>query len=292
MRLFPTFALIRVNPCPSVVHCFSPGYGKADLMKQDIEVQSPPRLTFKNLSGVPGLVHGVFTRRGGVSMPPYESLNASWSNGDSPGAVLENLTRIKNAIGLEKLVSSRQFHGDSINFIDKESARGLEERPPLLIAPPADALATNLPGIGLVIKIADCQSIFLADPQSRIIANIHSGWRGSIRNIAGKTVNYLSERFGLNPAGTLATVSPSLGPCCAEFINYRIEIPEKLLSFQVRPTYFDFWAITRDQLTSAGIREENIEFSQRCTVCGKAEFFSYRGEGRTGRMATVIGWKD
>ena len=267
------------------------GYGKADLMKQDLAVQSLPRLTFENLSTVPGLLHGVFTRRGGVSLPPYESLNVSWSNGDSPEAVLENLTRIKNATGLERLVSSRQFHGDSINFIDQESARGLEKRPPLLIAPPADALATNLPGVGLVIKIADCQSILLADPQSRIIANIHSGWRGSVQNIAGKTVNYLSERFGLNPAGTFAAVSPSLGPCCAEFVNYRSEIPEKFRSFQVRPQYFDFWAITRDQLTSAGICEENIEFSRRCTVCGKAEFFSYRGEGQTGRMATVIGWQ-
>ena len=93
-------------------------------MKQDIAAQSLPCLTFGNLSGVPGLVHGVFTRHGGVSLPPYESLNVSWGNGDSPGAVLENLTRIKNATGLERLVSSRQFHGDAVNFIDKESVEG------------------------------------------------------------------------------------------------------------------------------------------------------------------------
>ncbi len=260
-------------------------------MKQDIAVQSLPRLTFGNLSGVPGLVHGVFTRHGGVSLPPYESLNASWGDSDSPGAVRENLTRVKNAVGLERLVSSRQVHGDAVNFIGKESVEELDERPPTLIAPPADALATNMSGLGLVIKIADCQSIFLADPQSRIIANIHSGWRGSVQNIAGKTVRYLKDRFGLNPAQTLAGVSPSLGPCCAQFVNYRHEIPEELWAFQVRPQYFDFWAITRDQLISAGIGEGNIEFAARCTVCGKAEFFSYRAEGSTGRMASVIGWK-
>ncbi len=260
-------------------------------MKQDIAVQGLSSVTFKNLSGVAGLLHGVFTRRGGVSLAPFDSLNASWSNGDLPEAVRENLTRIKEAIGLEELVSSRQVHGDSINFIGKESFRRLEVRPPLLIAPPADALATNLPGLGLVIKIADCQSILLADPQSRIISNIHCGWRGSVKNIVGKTVKYLSEHFGLNPAGTFAAVSPSLGPCCAEFVNYRKEIPEKFLLFQVRPLYFDFWAITREQLISAGVSEENIELSARCTVCGKTEFFSYRGEGQTGRMASVIGWK-
>jgi len=103
-------------------------------MKCDLTVQSLSSVTFGNLSGVPGLVHGVFTRHGGVSLPPYDSLNVSWSNGDSPEAVLENLTRIKNAAGLERLVSSRQFHGDSVNFIGKESVRGLEERPPALVA--------------------------------------------------------------------------------------------------------------------------------------------------------------
>ncbi len=267
------------------------GHRIADSMKQHIGVQGLPCLTFENLSLVPGLVHGVFTRRGGVSLPPYESLNVSMSNGDSPGAVLENLNRIKNETGFERLVSSRQFHSDALNFIGKESVQGLEARSPTLIAPPADALATDLAGVGLVIKIADCQSIFLVDPQSGIVANIHSGWRGSVQNIAGKTVRRLKDRFGLDPASTLAAVSPSLGPCCAEFVNYRKEIPEQFWSFQVRPEYFDFWAITRDQLKAAGIGGENIEFAARCTVCEKAEFFSYRAEGSTGRMASVIGWK-
>lgn len=265
---------------------------RPEVMKCDRADRSIPRLSFGNLRGVPGLLHGVFTRHGGVSKPPYHSLNTSWSNGDSPEAVQENLTRIKKAIGLERLVSSRQFHGDSLNFIGEESIQDLQERPPLLIAPPADALATNMAGLGLVIKIADCQSILLVDPQSRIIANIHSGWRGSVQNIAGKTLRCLEERFGLSPARTLAAVSPSLGPCCAEFVNYREEIPEEFRCFQVRPEYFDFWAITRDQLRSAGICDSNIEFAGKCTVCGKADFFSYRGErGPTGRMATVIGWK-
>jgi copper oxidase (laccase) domain-containing protein len=130
----------------------------------------------------------------------------------------------------------------------------------------------------------------LVDPESRIIANIHSGWRGSISNIAGKTVRAL-ERLGLNPAKTLAAVSPSLGPCCAEFVNFKREIPEEFWSFRSGPLHFDFWALTRAQLSEAGIGEQNMEFAARCTVCEKSEFFSYRGEGKTGRMASVIGWK-
>ncbi len=260
-------------------------------MKQNHKAQDLPCLTFKNLSPVSGLVHGVFTRHGGVSLPPYESLNVSWNNGDRPEAVLENLKRIRAASGFERLVSSRQLHGDCLNFIDKESAEKLEERPHGLIAPPGDAIATNIAGLGLLIKIADCQSILLVDPKSRIIANIHCGWRGSVQNIAGKSIRQLADRFGLNPAETLAAVSPSLGPCCAEFLNYRREIPEELWTFKVRPEYFDFWAITREQIRAAGVPEGNIEFAGKCTVCGKADLFSYRAEGRTGRLASIIGWK-
>ncbi|SPF36434.1 conserved hypothetical protein [Syntrophobacter sp. SbD1] len=261
-------------------------------MKQDRTNQGPSRLTFKNLSAVPGLVHGVFARHGGVSLPPYDSLNVAWRNGDSPDAVLENISRIKKVCGLGRLVSSRQTHGDLVNFIDKDSVGQLEPHPHALVAPPADALAANIAGLGLLIKIADCQSILLVDPKSRIIANIHSGWRGSVQNIAGKTVDLLKDRFGLNPAETLAAVSPSLGPCCAEFVNYAKELPEKLWSFQVRPKYFDFWAITREQLNAAGIADHNIEIAGRCTVCEKADYFSYRAEHQTGRMASVIGWTD
>ena len=255
------------------------------------QVKKTQCITFRNLSGVPGLVHGVFTRNGGVSVPPYDSLNVSWSGGDSPEAVLENITRVKDALGIGSLVASRQYHGDAVNFIGKDSVHGLELRRNTLIAQPGDALATNLSGFGLLIKIADCQSILLAEPKSRIIANVHSGWRGSVNDIAGKTVRYLKNEFGLDPAETLAAVSPSLGPCCAEFINYKSELPEKFWAFQVRPEHFDFWAITREQLTAAGICNENIEFAQKCTVCGTQDFFSYRAERTTGRMASVIGWK-
>lgn len=250
-----------------------------------------PYLTFKNLSRVPGLVHGVFTRHGGVSEPPYDSLNASWSNGDSHEAVRENLSRIQSTLGIERMVSSQQVHGDVLNVIDAQSVSSLRSNPPLLVASPGDALATNLDGLGLIIKIADCQSIFLVDPETRVIANIHSGWRGSVQNIAGKTVDYLKKTFGCNPSEMLAAVSPSLGPCCAEFINFRNEIPPHLWPFQVRPEYFDFWAMTREHLTAAGLKSENIEIAGKCTVCGKADFFSYRGERSPGRMAAVIGWK-
>ncbi len=250
-----------------------------------------PFLTSRLLSSVPGLVHGFFTRRGGVSSAPYESLNVSWTNGDAPGSVLENLSRIGGMLGFDRLVSGRQVHGDRLNFIDEPALPELESRPPLLIAPPGDALATDLAGIGLLIKLADCQSVFLADPVAHVAANVHCGWRGSVQNISGKVVRTLAEKYGCVPERMLAAVGPSLGPCCAEFRNFRDELPPGFLPYQVRPTYFDFWAITRDQLRSAGLKAENIDIIGRCTKCGTSEFFSYRGEGVTGRMAAVLGWR-
>ena len=252
----------------------------------------PIPLGFDLLSKVPGLVHGVFTRHGGVSRPPYASLNTAWNNGDSPDAVKENLTRIRDALALDRLVASPQVHGDTIRCIDEEALVRAENRSPILVTRPGDALVTRLRGVGLVIKIADCQSIFLVDSTRGVVANVHSGWRGSVLNLAAKTVRFLEDRFGCRPADILATVSPSLGPCCAEFRNYRDELPEEFFPYQVKPLHFDFWAIARRQLTEAGIAPEHIEIAGRCTVCETKDFFSYRGEKpSTGRMATVIGWK-
>jgi hypothetical protein len=251
----------------------------------------PIRHTFENLSKVPGLVHGVFTRHGGVSKPPYHTLNTALNNGDSREAVLENLLRVKKALGIPKLASSQQVHGDLIQVVDGSLLRG-ENGADVAVPTPCDALATRLGGIGLMIKIADCQAIFLVDPVERVVANIHSGWRGSVIDLPVKAVHFLKERFGCIPGNLLAAVSPSLGPCCAEFIHYQRELPPSFLQFQVKPEYFNFWEITRKQLTGAGVRPEHIEIAERCTVCESEHFFSYRGERTTGRMAAVIGWME
>ncbi len=249
-------------------------------------------LTSTTLSSVPGLVHGFFTRSGGVSEPPYDSLNASWSNGDSEQAVSENLSRIMGTMRLDRLVSSRQVHADTINLVSESTLPSFKSRSPILLADPGDALVTGLSGTGVLIKIADCQSVLLVDPEKHIAANVHSGWRGSVQNIAGKTVEYLREYLKCNPARMLAAVGPSLGPCCAEYKNFQSEFPPELWHFQTRPGYFDFWAMTRDQLVKSGVPDENIDILGRCTVCEKTMFFSYRGERNTGRMAAVIGWND
>jgi hypothetical protein len=253
--------------------------------------QKPLRHTFENLSRVPQLVHGVFTRHDGVSLPPYATLNVAWNNGDAPEAVRENLQRVKGAMPVHQLVASYQTHGDTIHVVDEECLAGATLRHPILFTAPGDALVTRLRGVGLLIKIADCQAVFLVDPVHEVIANIHCGWRGSVGAILEKVVAFLQERFRSRPEDIFAGVSPSLGPCCAEFVNYTKELPKAFWTFQTKAQYFDFWAITRWQLIRAGLQPENIEIANRCTVCESENFFSYRGEKTTGRNAAVLAWE-
>jgi hypothetical protein len=251
----------------------------------------PIRQTFRILSAVPNLVHGVFTRHGGVSLPPYQSLNVAWRNGDQEAAVERNLALVREALGLKVIVSAPQVHGDTVQVVDEPLCTRLKHRSPVLVAPPGDGLVTSLGELGLMVKIADCQAVFLVDPVHQVVANVHCGWRGSVCGILQKTVALLQDRFQSRPEQLLAAISPSLGPCCAEFRHYRAELPEVFWSFRSGKQHFDFWAISRWQLESAGLRPEHIEIAGECTVCGQDRYFSYRAEKVTGRMAAVIGWK-
>ena len=119
-----------------------------------------------------------------------------------------------------------------------------------------DALITDLSGVGLMIQQADCQAVLLFDPVKEVIAAVHCGWRGSVQGILGRVIAVMVENYGTAPADLQAVISPSLGPCCAEFVNYRQELPAEFQQFMVRDNYFDFWQISRYQLISAGMSEQ------------------------------------
>jgi YfiH family protein len=225
--------------------------------------------------------HGTFTRRGGVSPDPFDSFNVAFGLADDERNVHENRDRLKKNLGIKVLVSGRQVHGDKIAIIT--------EKPTVdLLVDDCDGLITDVAGVGLMIQHADCQAILLDDPVNRAVGIVHAGWRGSVANIAGKTVEAMRRSYGTDAADLKAAISPSLGPCCAEFINYKQELPAAFFKYQVRPNHFDFWAISGDQLCRAGIQSENIAVASLCTVCSP-DYFSYRREKITGRCASVIG---
>ena len=248
-------------------------------------------LQFPHLARFDGLWHGIFTRHGGDSREPYHSLNVGLGIGDTPAAVGINRRRIQQLSEAPELVFANQVHGRQVLVLTEGQSRFGPR--PAVPSPGAaltgDALVTDEPGRYLVIQVADCQPVLLYDPVRRVAANVHCGWRGSIQNIVGRTIGTLQSRFGCRPGDIRAGIGPSLGPCCAEFVHYRTEIPEAYWCYRVGPCHFDFWAMTGDQLRAAGVAKRNILTSRICTRCHPDDFFSYRGEKKTGRFAAVIG---
>ena len=227
------------------------------------------------------LVHGVFTRQGGVSDPPFNRLNTSYRAGDRQENVTTNLRRIKETVGAERLIFMHQCHGIDIAVLRKDRP----DKPGSVLS--ADALITDIPQVALLVKQADCQGVIVFDPQKKVVANAHCGWRGNVQNILGRVVTRMEQDFGSRRSDLFAAIGPSLGPCCAEFVSHEEIFPDDFLRFMVRENYFDLWAISCRQLVDAGLGEENIEVAGICTCCRIDMFYSYRAEGKTGRFGTV-----
>lgn len=221
--------------------------------------------------------HGMLNCTGGCSPPPFASLNLSYGVGDLPDNVAANRQQVKQALGATVLVSAEQVHGDRI-FCVGDTDRDVEVRG-------YDALMTDRPGIGLLIQQADCQAVLLHDPERKAVAAIHCGWRGNVSNIIAKVVARMREEYRTEPSSLRALISPSLGPCCAEFKNFKSEFPPELHSFQDRPHYFDLWRLSAAQLTGAGLLREHVEIIGVCTVCSP-EYFSYRRSRQQGLPTT------
>ncbi len=258
-------------------------FGTGDRTAVLVEIQAGVKFyRFPGLAGLPGLVHGVFTRQGGLSRGPFASLNVSFNVGDDPVAVRGNRNLLTQILGLRALASASQVHGDELAVITS-----LPATPPGPERLAADILITRQPGVGLLIKQADCQAVLLYDPRRRVAANVHCGWRGQVRNVLGRAVHALVE-LGCRPTDLKAGIGPGLGPCCAQFVNYRREFPREFWGYQVRPDYFNLWRLSRDQLLASGLKPHHIECAELCTKCRAQDFYSFRREGLTGRQAAVI----
>jgi YfiH family protein len=249
-----------------------------------------------------GLVHGIFTRRGGVSPEPWGSLNAGSLVGDAEVRVLENLSRACRALDRtpETLRLVRQVHGGEVHIARRAAgpaANGmLAERLRLADLPEADALVTASDDLTLAMRFADCVPILFYDPEKRATGIAHAGWRGPLLDVAGRTVAAMRREFGTEPADLMAGIGPSI---CAEHYEVGPEVAEeaakafaadeaKVIRTEDGRRYFDLWAANRLLLEKAGVGA--VEIAGECTVEDPERWFSHRGEGgRTGRFAVVAG---
>ncbi len=221
------------------------------------------------------LVHGIFLRHGGVSAGSLGTLNAGGRMPDEMQNIKENHRRMLEALGIERYSYGKQVHGNEIVWVQKE-AQEIQE---------CDGMITHMKDHALMIRHADCQAAIFYDPIQNLLATVHSGWRGQVQNIYGETIKKMTQLFHSKPENILVGISPSLGPEYSEFIHYKTEFPEEFWQFQVKPFYFDLWAIARHQLDQSGILPSHLQIANICTYSNEQDYFSYRRDKQTGNHA-------
>jgi YfiH family protein len=241
----------------------------------------------------PGIAHGFFTRRGGVSRGIYDSLNCGLGSKDDSEAVDENRRRAATALDLgpEALVTLFQIHSATVVAVGKTWAKAQRPR--------ADALVTRTPGIGLGILAADCAPILFADAESGVIGAAHAGWKGARIGVAEATVGAM-ESLGADRRRIDAAVGPCIGAASyevgPEFPHpFLADDPDNTRFFAAarRPEHFlfDLAGYVTGRLRRLGLR--HVDRIDRDTCAESQEFFSYRrsvlsGESDYGRAISVI----
>ena len=238
--------------------------------------------------GAPGVRCAFQTRDWGVSEGPYGGGNIAYTVGDDPLRVSANRLDLAASLELAESAELDQIHGDTLVFDPPPSPLERFVEPPAF--PKGDGLATDKPGIGLIIKTADCQPIMLAHKSGKYIAALHAGWRGNRINFPGSGVAAFCVHYGLDPAEVIAVRGPSLGPDAAEFVNFEQEWGDEFLPWYNTATRrMDLWALTRHQLLAAGLKAENIHAIDLCTYARADLFHSFRRDNsKSGRQASCI----
>jgi len=252
-------------------------------------------LQFNNLNSYPELLHFSTVRTGGKSTANYSSLNLGLNSGDARENVITNRITLCIAlnISIDRFILPKQTHSSTVNVItDEFFAVGEMDQKQFLFE--TDALITNLRGVCIAVKTADCVPVLLYEPKRKVIAAIHAGWRGTSQHIVLITIQKLVEEFGSDPADLFAGIGPSISPDVYEVREdvhsqfdpefYRDTNPAKRGKKRL-----DLWKANQHQMITGGIPIHQIEIAKLCTWSDAVRFFSARRDGeKTGRMATGI----
>lgn len=256
-----------------------------------------PVLTDPDLAAAEGVVHGFFTRQGGVSEGLYTSLNVGFGSGDDEARVAENRARAAAALGLpaDSLSTAYQVHSARAVVIDAPVPRPE--------APRADGFVTATPGVLLGILTADCAPVLLADAEARVIGAAHAGWRGALTGVIEATVREM-ERLGARRTSIRAAIGPCIGGASYEvgpefpapFVG---EDPASRQFFTASRRsghfMFDLEGYVAHRLGALGLRA--VGRTRRDTCAEDGMFFSYRratlrGESDYGRGLSAIALAD
>ena len=244
-------------------------------------------LTFKILDKYKDkIVHGIFLRHGGVSKNIYNSLNFRYAGEDDNLNVNKNIEITLKTLNLKKAYKASQKHTSNILELTDKNKDKYEAN--LINKEEYDSYIHVDENIASIVTVADCNPVIIYDPIKNIIANIHSGWAGTIKKIAIKTAETLVKKHGSKYEDLIICIGPSISKCHftskeKEFKNkftekyYYIDEKEYIeyendnLTFHIDLTY-----LIKYDLLKLGVKEKNIVISNICTVCNNKDFFSYR----------------
>ena len=243
-----------------------------------------------------GLAVGVTTRWGGLSRPPYDTLNLGLHVGDRPEDVVRNRARAAAAFGVEPgaLVFAEQVHGAHATEVGADDAgRGVASLDDAL--PATDVLVTTTPAVTLAILVADCVPIALVDPAAHVLAAVHAGWRGTAAGVVPAALRAMAD-CGARPERVHAYLAPAVAPeryqVGREVVDAlaRAVAPAALHAAVVRPgpphrARVDLVAANRQQLVVGGVRPAHVHDSG--TTTADPNFFSDRAARPCGRFALL-----
>jgi YfiH family protein len=250
-----------------------------------------PREQSPALATLPGVSHGFFGRRGGVSASDFASLNMSATLGDDPALVARNRGLAVTSLGFpdDSLALVKQVHSATVLTIASPETAAAR--------PAADGMVTALPGVVLGILTADCAPVLLADPEAKVIGAFHAGWKGAIGGIAAETVRAMTA-LGADPARIAAAIGPTIsqanyevGPdFTAELLRQHPDAGRRI-SLPGGREHFDLPGFVADLLREAGIGR--IDDLALCTYAAPDQYFSHRYATHrgttTGRQIALIG---
>jgi len=244
-------------------------------------------------------VHGFFGRVGGVSPPPFNTLNIGASSGDDAQHVAENLSQIARVTGTQRdcFVFLRQVHGDRILYVAKDGARADDGT---ILDSPGDALCTDRTAILLAVRTADCLPVLLLDPLWPAVAIVHAGWRGTLKRILKGCLREMSRLFNTRPEMMRVGFGPGIRSCCflvdkevADRFCDAFPNDNTMVSSAPQGKWrVDLYRANTATLLEEGVRKDHLFYEPLCTCCHHDAFFSVRGDGGiTGRQISLVGLK-
>lgn len=254
-------------------------------------------LTFKDLEKYEFLNHAYSTRLGGISKNEFESMNLSFSCGDESKDVMKNYEIFCNALGFDmsKIVRTKQVHENEIEIISKKDV--IDKKFEKEVLKTADGMVTNVPGVILSTRHADCLAIFMIDPILKVVGLAHAGWRGTVAKIAKSLLNAFVNHYGSNPKNIVCALGPGIGQCCFEvdentFDEFKKMNPPDFDNCYIKKAdkfNIDTLKVNKRLLTDSGVEAKNIFECDVCTCCNHDLLFSHRAsKGKRGNNAAFI----